>query len=124
MKMQGIFLSWIVVKDLKAAIKFYTEIVGLELKNVSEELGWAELSGPHGTMLGIAQENPKEKVKAGSNAVVTISVDNIVSAKEEIAKKGARLLGDVIEVPGEVKLQTFVDSDGNMLQLVELIRKH
>lgn len=121
MKIQGLYLTWIVVKDIEAAVKFYTEVVGLTLKEFHKEFGWAELSGPDGTLLGIAQETPQEVTKAGSNGVITIAVDDIVSARNELAKKGVLLIGDVIEVPGHVKMQTFTDKDGNMLQIVQTL---
>lgn len=119
MKTQGIYLSWIVVKDIKEAIKFYTEVAGLQLKEYYEEFGWAELAGPDGGKLGIAQESPQEVIKAGSNAVMSISVDNLEKARASFLEKGVNLVGDVIDVPGHVKMQTFTDSDGNTMQLVE-----
>lgn len=117
----GISLSWIVVKDIEAAIKFYTETVGLKLREFAPEYGWAELSGPEGSILGLARENMEQNAKAGTNAVITVTVDNIDKARDEFLKKGVSLLGEVIEVPGHVKMQTFQDKDGNTLQLVELI---
>lgn len=119
MVVQGIFLSWIVVKDIKTALKFYTEVVGLKLREYHEQYGWAELVGPDGAALGIAEESPQEAIKAGSNAVITVSVDNLEEARQEFIKKGVSLMGDVIDVPGHVKMQTFADQDGNTLQLVE-----
>lgn len=123
MKIQGIHLAWIAVADLAGAIKFYTEVVGLTLHEWNKEYGWAELSGPTGSRLGIAQYTPECEVKAGSNAVFTITVDNIEEACEELKTKNARLVGDVLEVPGEVKMQTVCDADGNTFQVCELLRK-
>ncbi|MBA3237822.1 MAG: VOC family protein [Parachlamydiaceae bacterium] len=119
MKSQGIYLSWIVVKDIEKAIKFYTEVAGLELKQFDREYHWAELSGPNGAILGIAGESDECPIKAGSNAIVTISVDDIDKANAYYIEKGATLVGEVIEVPGHVKMQTFVDIDGNTLQTVQ-----
>jgi predicted enzyme related to lactoylglutathione lyase len=121
MKTLGIEMSWIVVKDFEAAIKFYTETVGLELRESSPEFGWAELSGPEGTLLGIARENIEYGAKAGTNAVVTVTVDDINKACEDFKKRGVKLVGDIIEVPGHVKMQTFQDSDGNTMQICEIL---
>ena len=123
MKIKGIFLNWITVKDFDAAIKFYTEVMGLTVRTINPEYGWAELSGPDGALLGIGKESPLMEVKAGSNSVITISVDDIQKASNELKKNGTRLVGDLMEIPDHVKLQTFVDPDGNMLQLVEEIEK-
>ena len=119
MEVRGNLLSWIVVKDLKAAVKFYTEVVGLTLLNKSPEYGWAELAGPEGASLGIAQESSEMEIKAGSNAVMSISVDNLDAACGLYRKKGAKLVGEIVEVPGHVRMQTFLDSDGNMMQVVQ-----
>lgn len=123
MKPEGIFLIWIVVKDLDKAIKYYTEVLGLKVEQYSKEYGWAELAGPLGAILGLAQESAQMDIKAGSNAVVSVTVKNLIEAKKEMAKKGARFMGEIVEVPGHVKMQTCVDPDGNTLQVVEVIEE-
>lgn len=121
-KVKEIQLSWIVVTDLKAAIKFYEDVVGLKLTQNSEEFGWAEMSGQEGgALLGIAQSNAEEEVKPGQNAIVTFTVENIDIAKADMAKKGAQFIGNIIEIPGHVKMQTFNDKDGNRFQIVEML---
>ncbi len=121
MKVKGIQLSWIVVKDLQKSIKFYTDTVGLKLMNQSPEYGWAELAGPDGCTLGIAQESPQMDNKAGTNAIMTVSVEDIDKAVAVYKEKGAQLIGDVVEVPGHVKMQTFSDQDGNIMQVVQTL---
>lgn len=117
----GIQLGWIVVKDLKTAIDFYTKIVGLTLQEQDPKYGWAELSGPQGARLGLAQENPHMDQKAGANAIMTVTVSDLEEARLHFLKRGAKLMGDVVEVPGHVKMQTFADPDGNVLQIVETL---
>lgn len=121
MKVQGIHLVWVVVSDIKTAIEFYTKTIGLTLKEFNDEYGWAELSGPDGCTLGLAQQNPSENMKPGSNAVTTLTVDDLETAKNELIRKKCRLIGETLEVPGHVKMQTFADVDGNMLQLCQLL---
>lgn len=119
-------LSWIVVSDLKKAIKFFTETVGLKILNVSEEFGWAELGGETGgAVVGLAQENLEEDegFVAGSNAVITLTVENAEKAAEELEKNGVQLIGEMMEIPGHVKMQLFKDPDGNLLQIVEKLDK-
>ncbi len=125
MTVQSIDLAWIVVKDLKNAIKFYTEVLGMKLEVENEMYGWAELVGQNGGMrLGIAQQSDMEEVAPGSNAILTLKVANIDASKKDLISKGAKLLGDIIEVPGQVKMQTLIDTDGNRLQIVELLSQH
>ena len=125
MSVKEIGMSWIVVKDVKAAVKYYTDVVGLKLMECNEEYGWAELEGhAGGCRLGIAQSNPKEKMAPGQNAVVTFTVANLDKVKKEMVKKGAKCEGDVIEIPGHVKMQTVLDNDGNRFQICELAHRH
>lgn len=119
MNIQGIHLSWIVVKDIEAAIKFYTEKVGLTLREYHKEYKWAELQGQDGAILGIGEESACCETEAGSNAVVTISVGDIIAARNDYLKKNVELIGEIVEVPGHVKMQTFKDQDGNTFQLCE-----
>lgn len=122
MPIQSIDLAWIVVKDLKSAIKFYTEIVGLKLHELHEQCGWAELSGHNGgARLGIAQKSDYEPLQPGQNAVITLTVPNIAQTIAELSQKKVKMIGEVLEVPGQVKLQTAIDEDGNHFQLVEVL---
>ena len=116
---QGIHLCWIVVKDLKKAIAFYTETMGLTLSECHENYGWAELSSSDGCALGLAQESDAQDVLSGSNAVLTLSVPDIEAACKTCRAKGVKLIAKMLEIPGHVKLQTVEDPDGNRWQLVE-----
>ncbi len=121
MKLLGYELSWIVVKNLEEAIKFYTQVIGFKLMSHEKKFGWAELSSPKGAILGLAQENKEYHLKAGTNAVATFTVADILEARNHLKKNGVTLVGEVMEVPGHVKLQTFTDKDGNTFQLCETI---
>ena len=45
---KSIDLVWITVSDFSRAVKFYTEVVGLQLLEKNDEWGWAELRGENG----------------------------------------------------------------------------
>jgi len=121
MKNKGTYLSWIVVDDFEESIDFFTNVVGLKLLEKSPEYKWAELRGEEGAILGICGCN--EQMKSGKNAVVTFTVDDIDQAKAEMISKGATMIGDIIEVPGHVKMQTF-SSQGNEFQIVQKLEGH
>ncbi len=115
-------LSWITVSDLDKAVEFYTKTVGLKVHQSSPEFGWVELKGENGgATLGLAQSNDAELMPPGAGAIVTMTVDDIESAKAKMAEQGATMQGEIMEVPGHVRLQVFTDSDGNKMQLVEVL---
>lgn len=43
MVINGIDLSWITVSDLKKSIDFFTKNLGMEVRDLHEQFGWAEL---------------------------------------------------------------------------------
>lgn len=120
---RSIDLVWIVVRNFKQAVQFYTDTVGLELKECHEEYGWAELQGSSGVRLGIAQENPSEEsfITPGHNAVPTVSVDNLEETVASMRKKGVICVGKQQDLPDHVKMQLMRDPDGNHFQIVQML---
>ncbi|NGX60974.1 MAG: hypothetical protein K940chlam9_00451 [Chlamydiae bacterium] len=113
-------LTWIVVSDLKKAREFFVKKVGLKELTYAEEFGWVELSGAEGgSRIGLAEKNDIDGLEPGINGVITLTVENLEASCKEFQAKGIKLVGEVMEVPGHVKLQMFQDDDGNYLQLVE-----
>lgn len=123
MRNQGMQLAWITVSNFDRAIDFYTKTLSMKLTARSEEYRWAELEGESGAKVGIAEECEFSPIKAGKNAVMTFTVSNLEETKISLENKGITLVGEIMTVPGEVKLQMFQDPDGNYGQLVELLRK-
>jgi len=122
MTIKKIELAWITVGDLAKARKFLTDTVGLKVASSAQEYGWMELQGVEGGMLlGVGQANSQHKERPGQNAVVTLTVDDIVASKKELESKGVQFDGDIMEVPGHVKMASFSDPDGNKFQLTQLL---
>lgn len=119
-------LSWIMVSDSEKSQKFFTEILGLKVTSGSPEYNWFELAAQDGGMaLGVGGSCDKEPgpVAPGQNAVVTMTVDDIVACKATLEAKGVQFFGDIVEVPGHVKMALFADPDGNKFHLVQVITK-
>lgn len=53
--------------------------------------------------------------------MITLSVDEIEQEVAHLTQKGVRKKGELLEIPGHVKLQTMVDLDGNHFQLVQVL---
>lgn len=130
MRTKSIGLAWIPVKNFKEAIKFYTEVVGLELLEINEEWGWAELAGHEGgCRLGIAQyqegdDNQLETecpVKPGQNAVLSFDVADLDRSVLELKQNGAEVIGKRETIPGHVTMQLIKDKDGNFIHITQML---
>jgi predicted enzyme related to lactoylglutathione lyase len=112
-------LSWVAVSDLDKAVDFYTNVVGLEIKEKHDLFGWAELQGKDGgARLGLAQMEDQD-LKPGSNAVVTLTVPDIEAARADLEAKGCTLIGEIQDIPTICRLQMIADKDGNLMQLYQ-----
>lgn len=124
MAIQSIDLAWISTKDFKKAKAFFSDKLGLEITSESPQHGWIEFAGKDGgATLGVGQDSEYCKLKAGQNAVVTFTVDDMEKTKAELMRKGVTLVGDIMEVPGHVKLLYIRDEDGNLFHLAQDLMK-
>lgn len=120
MAIKSMGLAWISASDVKKAKEFFTDKLGLTLTSDAPEFGWFELQAKEGDfILGVGQDSQESPVRAGQNAVVTLSVDNIEETKKDLESKGVKFLGGIEEVPGHVKLALFADEDGNLFHLAQ-----
>jgi predicted enzyme related to lactoylglutathione lyase len=135
MAIKSMKLGWIVVSDMKKTKKFFTETLGLNTTNESPEHNWMELQGKEGGFyLGVGQFDAEDACAdkndecnddaVGMNAVMTMTVDDLVKTKAELEAKGVQFIDEIMEIPGHVKMVTFVDPDNNMFQLVEELDNH
>ena len=125
MNIKGIHLSWIISSDIKASKKFFTETLGLKLTEDNAEYGWMELQGKDdGSLLGVGKYCPEysKDDKPGQNAVVTFTVDDLEASIKELTAQGVIFVDKVLEVPGQVKMITFLDPDKNKFQLVQELK--
>lgn len=109
------------VKDMGAAIDWYTDRMGFTLIYRMDELGWCELKAPDERVtVGLGQ---REEVQRGGGCVPVWSVADIAAARTALEAKDVRFDGETQEIPNMVKLATFYDLDGNALMLVESLAK-
>ena len=105
----------IMVLNINDSIKFYTEILGFNLKyNANDE--WAEIEAPSLTIGLHKKDAHSTNVKIGDNMSIGFSVDDLDKAIIYFEKKGLKISRYEIDV---VRLGFFKDLDGNQLYLVE-----
>ncbi|MEX0961832.1 MAG: VOC family protein [Simkaniaceae bacterium] len=125
---KGTFLSWIQVHDLIKAKKMFVDIIGLTLLEENENYGWLELGSVHGEpIIGISSVNQDKEecsqveFNPGDNAIVSLTVDDTEEVKKKLENMGVSFVGEIIEIPGELKIANFLDLDNNRFQIVEKI---
>lgn len=109
----------VMVADMKKAIRFYVDVLGLELKaNYGDH--YAQVASP-GVMIGLHPVT-KEGSHPGESESVSIGfgVENLAAAIEELKAKGVAL--SRVTEDGPTKLAFFTDPDGNRLYLSEIAR--
>src|SRR5688572_9097599 len=121
MAIKKIGMTCLTVSNFADSRRFFIETLGLTETSGSPDMSWMELTaGDEEPMLGVGAANPEHgPSKAGTNGVVSFLVDNVVSEKAELEKKGVKFIGEIMEVPGHVKLASFADPDQNAFFLVE-----
>ena len=109
------------VRDLKAAIKWYTEVLGFKLLYHMEEMAWCELQSPVARVnVGLGEaENPE--VKGGATPVW--GVTDIDAARQYLESHKVKFDGETMTIEGMVRLATFYDPDGNKMMLYQSLEQ-
>lgn len=104
--------------DLDRSIAWYRDVLGFELIYKRDDIAWCEMKSAVANVnvgFGVREEMGDGK----SGAVPTFGVTDIAAAKAELDRHGVRQDGDVMEIPGMVKLLTFYDPDDNALMFYQ-----
>jgi len=101
------------VKDVPAAVKFYSEGLGLPVKVSSP--GWGEVDA-NGTT--IAFHGAESNGDAGSSPILSFHVDDVYGAIATLESLGAKLEGRVRE-PSFGKVAAMRTPDGHLLSLLQ-----
>ena len=108
---KGVAAVWLPVTDMRRAVAFYGETLGLE---VTEHDGdWSEVDG-NGLRIGL---NGTESPGGDGGAVVAFQPDRELEQEvERLAQAGVEFSDEVSEHPWG-RIVPFKDPDGNDLQL-------
>lgn len=108
------------VSDLELAVRFYTDTLGLTLKERYEN-DWAAVHAGN-FIIGLhplADFGPRAGL-AGSTTIGLDVEDALEDVIDELASRGVEFVSGIIEDPfSPVRLAFFKDLDGNQLYLIE-----
>jgi predicted enzyme related to lactoylglutathione lyase len=117
-------LMWVelMTKDLKAAEKFYTNVVGWTITPF-DGIGvpYSMFTRGGETMVGGAMTLPDELAQHGvpPNWALYVGVDKIEPAAAEVAKLGGGTLSELMEVPTIGRMQAMKDPQGAAFSIYE-----
>lgn len=109
------------VTSLDASIEWYGRVLGLTLLYRVEEIGWCEMaSHMPGVNVGLSENR---EVIQGGGATNVWSVTDIEAAKAHLDAQGVKQDGEIMTIPGLVRLLTFFDPDGNAWMFAQSLQE-
>ncbi|MEJ2857340.1 MULTISPECIES: VOC family protein [unclassified Saccharothrix] len=122
--------TFIQVHDQDAALEFYRDVIGLELRTDADmgEWRWLSFSPPAQPDVQIVLANPimarspedaeavRKLIAKGAMDGVIFEVDDVDATFERIAAAGAEVIQEPIDQPYAVRDCAFRDQSGNMIR--------
>ncbi|WP_111510090.1 VOC family protein [Mycobacterium kyogaense] len=111
----GVATVWLPVKDMKRALSFYGDTLGLEVKKETDE--WSELDA-NGLMIGL---NARESSGADGSGGALLTFQPDGGIEDEVSRlegEGVSFVGGISDHPWG-RIASFKDSEGNDLQVYE-----
>ncbi len=124
----------ILTNDLQQSVEFYTDVLGffisakIEMDDAGFSAIFVEKNGSKIELMGYKDEIPKRsegiEIKLGGSSIpindhITFSVDDIEATVTELKEKGIKLGLEPIQLEGGMKLASFKDPGGVLIELVE-----
>jgi predicted enzyme related to lactoylglutathione lyase len=105
----------LMAQDMKRAVRFYRDVIGLEVKFESSE--WTELAFGD-AIVALHGGGTGKDVKTG----LSLQVRDIVAGCRELEAGGGRILSPPHHRPGEpIKLAEVRDTEGNAFSLTQYV---
>ncbi len=124
----------ILTNDLEKSVKFYTDVLGFSIATKMEmaEAGFSvvfvEKAGSKIELMECSKNVPKRskgvEIAMGEESIpindhISFSVDNIEDTVTEFKEKGVIFNLEPMELEGGLKLASFNDPDGVLIELME-----
>ena len=120
--LSNIGVAMFTVSDVDAAIAFYTEKLGFELRadvtfGEQGDNRWVEVAPP-GSTARLALNPPMESGKPGY-AGIGVETDDVLGEHERLSALGLDVGPTPVQIPGAPLLFMLQDPDGNHIAVVE-----
>ena len=109
------------VSEMDAAVRFYTDVLGLNLTNRYGDK-WATVEAGRNLVIGLHPRSPKSPAPGTRGSVMLgLTIDEpIKSVVSRLVERGVRLTGDIVRSETENFVE-IEDLDGNALYLWEAV---
>lgn len=115
---KGVHSVVIWTEDLGRLVPFYRDVVGLKQEMDAE--GFAVFAGEQGPQLALGQHSEVKGASRDPNRVmVNLGVVDAQAEYERLTAKGVKFTRPPSEDAGGMVIATFLDPDGNTLQLFQ-----
>jgi catechol 2,3-dioxygenase-like lactoylglutathione lyase family enzyme len=124
----------IMTNDLQQSVNFYTDVLGfsvsakIEMDDAGFSAIFVEKNGSKIELMGYRGAIPKRsdgiEIKLGGGSIpindhITFSVDDLGATVTELKEKGVEFGIEPIQLEGGMKLASFKDPNGVLIELVE-----
>jgi catechol 2,3-dioxygenase-like lactoylglutathione lyase family enzyme len=104
------------VSDLKRAIRFYEETLGLNKKYEFRDYAGFDCGGVE---IGVKTWGEREEPRAGEPCI-DLFIDDVDEEHRRLAARGVAFDGEPKDAAWGARIARFADPDGNLLQLTEV----
>ncbi len=110
------------VSDMDRAVTFWTDAVGLKLKN---RVGttWAEIDAGNGLIIGLHPGNPPDTATPGAIGAINIELkvtEPMEVVVEALTQRGVEFTGPIKNYEA-VRIASFYDPDRNVIVLGQVL---
>lgn len=118
---QKLDLVVLMVVDWSASVEWYTRVLGLELVYKEDDDQWCQLRFPEGDTTLALHGGASSHTRTGNRCIPDIQVTDLAETVRELKRRGVEFLGEIRGGDEGFRIATFVDPEGNELQLYEWI---
>jgi lactoylglutathione lyase len=110
----------LLVSDMKKSIKFYRDMLQMELKQESKD--WVEFSKHGSTVLALHPAKKKKKMIKNNSMLVGFNVNDVESLCDDLKKKRVKFYKKLTK-ESFGKHTIIEDPDGHLISIVEMTPK-
>ena len=108
------------VNDFPKAVAFYRDTLGLEVRTLDEEFGWAEFKMSNGVNLGLHKDDcAPDGRRTGGTTGFFIMCEDAAQTEAELKARGVTVTQGATVLPFGTMV-AFEDPDGNEMAFLQL----